>query len=354
MKKVFWLLSFFFVNTLATKAQGYCLGYDVVSVIGSEAVVQLKLQSAGPAPAPFNLGSSNFRFNYNSTGLANPTLVPIAAANSDLTTPPYDIINITQPTTSTVRFNVGLSTPNAAGTAAITSAWSNLGRIKFTVLASGATTALSFNPSFSVVFAANESTLIASGSGCPNIDVPLPIEIISFDGTKGKTNTLLTWKTANALQMNHFDVERSQDGKTFSAIGQSVKAVNTIDKMSYNLTDEKPFDGINYYRLKSVETSGKVVYSKVVSVLFGTDFTAKAFPNPFHDILTLDVKCDRIGSDMTFELINALGQQVAVQQRKATSGNLSVTFNTLELTTGSYIVRIKDADNAWQEKFVKY
>ncbi len=352
MKKVFSLLSFFFVAAFSTEAQTYCLGYDVVSVIGNEAVIQLKLQGS----STFKSGSLNLRFNYNNTGLTNPVLETISGANSVLATPsPYSDINITFPTPSTVRFNVLLASPNTGTTIATAPAWSNLGRIKFTTVGANPSTALSFNPSFTIVFTETEALpTLASGVGCPSLDVPLPIEIISFDATKGKTNTLLTWKTANALQMSHFDVERSKDGKTFASIGSPVKAVNTIDKMAYNLTDEKPFDGINYYRLKSVETSGKAVYSKVVSVLFGTDFTAKAFPNPFHDVLTLDVKSDRIGSDMTFELIDVLGQQVAVQKRKVASGNLSVTFNTLELTAGSYIVRIKDADNVWQEKFVKY
>jgi hypothetical protein len=353
MKKVFSLLSFILVGTLTTKAQTYCLGYDVVSVSSTEAVVQLKLQVPA-GDAPFNLGSSNFRFNYNSVGLANPVLVPIAPANSALTLPPYDVINITQDAT-TVRFNVLRLSALSTGTAAIPNspAWTNLGRIKFDLLAVGATTLLSFNPAFSVVYKSNEATLVTSGTGCPNLDVPLPIEIISFDGIKSKTSTLLTWETLNALQMSHFDVERSQDGKTFAPIGQAVKAVNTIDKMSYNLTDEKPLDGINYYRLKSVEGSGKIVYSKVISVLFGGNFVVNAYPNPFHDILSLDIKCDKMGSEMTFELINALGKQVAVEKRKITSGNVSHIFNTNELTTGTYILRITDAEKVWQDKFIK-
>ncbi len=352
MKKVFSLLSFCLVLALSINAQTtYCLGYDVVSVVGNEAVIQLKLQGS----AAFKLGSSNFRFNYNNTGLTSPVLEPISATNSVLVTPiPYDITNITFPTASTVRFNVGLGTATTGITIAAAPAWSNLGRIKFTTVGVSPSTMLSFNPSFSIVFTDTEALpTLASGSGCPNLDIPLPIEILSFDATKSKTSTLLTWTTVNAIQMNYFDVERSQDGKTFSPIGQSVKAVNTIDKMAYNLTDEKPFEGINYYRLKSVETSGKIVYSKVISVLFGTNFVAKAFPNPVHDILTVDVKCDRINSEMTFELMDVLGKQIAVQQRKVTGGNLSVTFNTLELANGSYIIRVKDANNVWQEKFIK-
>jgi Secretion system C-terminal sorting domain len=351
MKKIFglaWLLS---MSALAIKAQEpkYCLGYDVVSVIGTEAVIQLKLQGT----SAFNLGSSNLRFNYNSSSMSNPVLEPIAPSNSVLTTPsPYTVINITVVPPST-RFNIELSSPFTGVPIAVSPAWTNIGRIKYTVMGANPTTALSFNPIITRVFKDNETTELVVGDGCPSLNVPLPIEIIGFDATKGKSNTLLTWKTVNALQMSHFDVERSKDGKTFEPIGQAVKAVNTIDQMTYKLTDEHPIEGINYYRLKSVETTGKVVYSKVISILFGGNFISKAYPNPFNDILTLDVTTDKAGSDMRFELINALGKVVAVQQRKATGGTVSITFNTLNLTIGSYILRIKDADKVWQEKFIK-
>jgi hypothetical protein len=350
MKKAFWLLSVLLLNVSIAKAQTYCLGYDVVNIATGELTIQLKIQGS----SAFNLGSHNVRFNYNTAALTTPTLVAIAPSNSNLTTPnPYSVINITFPSVSTVRFNALLSTPNTGIAVAASPSWTNLGRIKFVVTDQNGVTGISFNPSFSIVYKEDEATQVSSGSGCPNLDVTLPVEILSFDATKGKQTTLLSWKIVNALQMSHFDVERSKDGKTSEPIGQPVKAVNTIDQMTYKLTDENPFDGINYYRLKSVETTGKVAYSKVISVLFGGNFIAKAYPNPFHDMLILDVTNDKAGSDMTFELIDVLGKQVAVQQRKMPNGSVSLSFNTLGLATGSYIIRIKDAEKVWQEKFIK-
>jgi Secretion system C-terminal sorting domain len=349
MKKIFWLFAFSIVSIVTAKAQTYCLGYDVVSISATEFTVQLKLQGS----SSFKLGSHNLRFNYNSNALSSPTLVAIAPANSALNTTTYSAINLTYVSASSQRFNGLLATLNTGVTIAAAPAWTNLGRVTFTITDANQTTALSFNTSLSIVRLDDGATEIFSGSGCPNLDIALPIEIISFDATKGKSSTLLTWKTANALQMSHFDVERSKDGKTFEVIGQAVKAVNTIDQMTYKLTDERPFEGINYYRLKSVETTGKVVYSKVISVLFGGNFISKAYPNPFRDMLTLDVTTDKAGNDMTFELVDVLGKVVAVQQRKAEIGTMSITFNTLNLAAGSYILRIKDAGKVWQEKFIK-
>ena len=106
MKKLIGLIALFIGSFLTIKAQTYCLGYDVVSITATEFTLQLKLQGS----ATFKLGSSNFRFNYNSSTLSNPVLVPIDASNSALVTPsPYDIINVTQPSASTARFNILLA-----------------------------------------------------------------------------------------------------------------------------------------------------------------------------------------------------------------------------------------------------
>jgi Secretion system C-terminal sorting domain len=350
MKKIFWLLFACSILPIVTaKAQTYCLGYDAVSISATELTVQLKLQGS----SSFKLGSHNLRFNYNSNALSNPTLVAIAPANSGLNTTTYNPINLTYASASSQRFNGLLSTLNTGVTIAASPAWTNLGRVTFTITDPAQTSGISFNTALSIVRLDDGATEIFSGSGCPNLDVVLPIEIISFDATKGKTSTLLTWKTTNALQMSHFDVERSKNGKTFEPIGQAVKAINTTDQMTYKLTDEHPIEGINYYRLKSVETTGKVMYSQVISVLFGGNFISKAYPNPFRDMLTLDVTTDKTGSDMTFELMDALGKVVAIQQRKAEGGTMTITFDTSNLVAGSYILRIKDAGKVWQEKFIK-
>jgi hypothetical protein len=46
----------------------------------------------------------------------------------------------------------------------------------------------------------------------------------------------------------------------------------------YNCTDDKPEVGTLYYRLKTVESSGTVKYSKVISVQFATTNTISVYP----------------------------------------------------------------------------
>jgi Secretion system C-terminal sorting domain len=349
MKKIFWLLALCISNVLTLKAQTYCLGYDVVSIASGELTIQLKLQGS----TTFNLGSSNFRFNYNSSALSNPTLVALAPGNSVLVSPsPYLVVNVLPFNTTSARLNVLLSTPNTGVAIAANPSWTNIGRVKFTITDPNQTTGISFNPAFSPVYKDDEVTQISSGSGCPNLDVPLPIEILSFDAVKSNKKTLLNWATANALQMSHFEVEKSRDGKVFEQIGQ-VKAINTIDPIKYKLIDEHPYEGVNYYRLKSVETSGKAAYSKIISIILSGKLQAKIYPNPIESDLNIDVVSDKSDSEIMVELIDVVGKIIEVQKRKTTSGASTITVDTHNLLSGSYIVRITNDDNVIQHKIVK-
>jgi Secretion system C-terminal sorting domain len=349
MKKIFYIFSLLLINVLALNAQTtYCLGYDVVSNTSGVLTIQLKLQGS----TSFKLGSHNLRFNYNSTALSSPTLVPIAPVNSDLTTVLYNPINLTYASSNSQRFNGLLSTLNTGVTIAASPSWTNLGRVNFTIDNPAQTTGISFNPSFSLVRLDDGNTAILSGSGCPNLDVPLPIEILNFDAVKSNNKIVLNWATANALQMSHFEVEKSKDGKAFERIGQ-VKAINTIDPTNYKLIDEHPYEGVNYYRLKSVETSGKVAYSKIISIILSGKLLAKIYPNPIESDLNIDVVSDKNNSEVMVELIDVVGKIVDVQKRKITSGTSNITFDTDNLISGTYIVRITNDDNVVQHKIVK-
>jgi Secretion system C-terminal sorting domain len=349
MKKLFCLLAFCMMNMLTSKAQTYCLGYDVVSIASGELTIQLKLQGS----TAFNLGSSNFRFNYNSSALSNPTLVALAPANSVLLTPsPYLVVNVLPFNTTSARLNVLLSTPGTGVMIAANPSWTNLGRVKFTITDVNQTTGISFNTAFSPVYKDDEVTQIFSGVGCPNLDVPLPIDILSFDAVKKNNKIVLNWETANALQMSHFEVEKSKDGKAFERIGQ-VKAINTIDPTNYKLIDEHPYEGINYFRLKSVESSGKIAYSKIISIILSGKLLVKTYPNPIESDLNIEITSDKSNSDVIVELIDVVGKLIEVQKIKTTSGTSTITFDTHDLISGSYIVRITNDDNVMQHKIVK-
>ncbi len=76
-------------------------------------------------------------------------------------------------------------------------------------------------------------------------------------------------------------MERSVNGKDFSSISKQNATSNQNDRADYTSFDANSANGVSYYRIKAVETTGKIVYSKILSVNPGKSATGlKLYPNP--------------------------------------------------------------------------
>ena len=62
---------------------------------------------------------------------------------------------------------------------------------------------------------------------------PLPVEMISFDAVlMNPESARLDWKTATEINNDHFDIERSEDGKSFSKVGE-IKGNGTTKSVNF-------------------------------------------------------------------------------------------------------------------------
>lgn len=111
---------------------------------------------------------------------------------------------------------------------------------------------------------------------------PLPIELISFSATKNNKVVDVKWETATEINNDYYLVEKSKNGADFEPLGQVKGAGNSVSKINYSIVDEKPFDGVSYYRLKQVDFNETFSYSKIVFVDFSSvkDFSFEVYPNP--------------------------------------------------------------------------
>ncbi|MEM9931667.1 MAG: hypothetical protein AAF840_17810, partial [Bacteroidota bacterium] len=60
---------------------------------------------------------------------------------------------------------------------------------------------------------------------------------------------------------DYFTVERSQDGRQFTSIGQVPVSTNA----RYNFRDETPLPGLSFYRVQQTDFDGRFSYSRTVS-----------------------------------------------------------------------------------------
>src|SRR5690606_24120367 len=86
---------------------------------------------------------------------------------------------------------------------------------------------------------------------------PLSINFVALNATKYAAAVALTWSVADEKGTRYYEVEKSADGKSFARIA----LVAAEGKTEYRFTDDAPFTGNNYYRIKAVARSSRGVYS---------------------------------------------------------------------------------------------
>jgi parallel beta-helix repeat protein len=175
----------------------------------------------------------------------------------------------------------------------------------------------------------------------------VPVELIEFKGDPSVSGTLLTWKTATEINTTHFDIERSNDGKSFERIG-TTKAQGS--RSTYQFIDEKQLNGSTYYRLKINDLDGKITFSNTVNVSTVGKSKVKIYPSVSNGNLTVE-------GAKSFEIINAFGQ-VVLSETDAIQPQLrgieAASFTIHHLKSGIYIVHgVDTAGGLFVEKIVK-
>lgn len=98
--------------------------------------------------------------------------------------------------------------------------------------------------------------------------LPLPIELTSIEAVTMAKSIMVKWTTASEEANDFMAVERSVDGNNFAEIGRVDGAGFSQLTQDYELEDQAPVVGTNYYRLRQVDYDGSVTYSEVVAADF--------------------------------------------------------------------------------------
>jgi Secretion system C-terminal sorting domain len=174
-------------------------------------------------------------------------------------------------------------------------------------------------------------------------NVVLANELTSFNASKQNNQVNLSWLTATEKANESFSIERSKDGKNFSAIGQMKGAINSTVSKEYAFTDATPLKGINYYRLKSTEIGGKTSYSNVVSVsLMDKNNKTFVYPNPVAQT-ALRMEHEAIADgDLSIRIMDITGRVVQSEKRAVSNGSNIISLEVNNLASGQYIIAVDE------------
>jgi hypothetical protein len=130
--------------------------------------------------------------------------------------------------------------------------------------------------------AGNLSVNWVIGTLVPSTISPLPVRLISFKGRLTSAgNALLEWKTAQEVNNQGFEVQKSVDGKIYLPIGWVDGGVNHEEEKMYYFTDND-LKTTSYYRLKQIDLDGTYTLSRIASVIPEMESLERlvAYPNP--------------------------------------------------------------------------
>ena len=169
-----------------------------------------------------------------------------------------------------------------------------------------------------------------------------PVTLTSFAAHHKGSGVSIDWSTSQELNNSYFQVERSADGSTnWSVIATVMGAGNSQVVNNYNSYDAAPLSGVNYYRLKQVDTDGKYTYSNTVAVKMDLQKMAvSVLANPFYNTLSVNF-VSSTSQMVTARLVDITGKQIGVEKWSLNSGTTKKDFSNVSgLQHGMYILSI--------------
>jgi hypothetical protein len=189
----------------------------------------------------------------------------------------------------------------------------------------------------------------------PTGQIPVPVELVDFTARTVGQRVALTWETAVEVNTAAFIIQRSTDGIHFDDLLQ-VTARNSAQGGTYEVYDEQPWRGTNYYRLVEIEGSGnrQNLGVRVVTVENGSVRYALQ-PNPVDGkrlLLSASAGLEAIESIEIYDAAGRLARRMLQPAVPAGSANqLEIDVETLP--RGVFWLRVMQQGQAETVKFVR-
>ncbi len=168
----------------------------------------------------------------------------------------------------------------------------------------------------------------------------LPVNLLVFAGKQHNEKVDLNWTTAQELNNDRFEIERSTDGLLYERIGTVFsKQNNSQTAVDYFYQDLFARKGINFYRLKQIDIDGNFSYSNIIAVNIDPTLLTvlKLSPNPADNYI--NVSCNSAVAEMiTCKIYSSGGREVMNASQYFREGVSIVRLNISNLPAGTYFL----------------
>jgi hypothetical protein len=169
----------------------------------------------------------------------------------------------------------------------------------------------------------------------------LPVTLEYFKAAQTDNVNKLNWKVNCTSAKVTFEIERSDDGRSFSVIG-TLSADRLRCSQPFDIDDQHAPAGINYYRIKIIDENGKFYYSNIITLInkaVGFEL-GRISPNPVTNENAVLKVTSGEKTNTTISISDISGKISITQTAVLIPGINQVQLNTRNLAAGTYIVTV--------------
>jgi hypothetical protein len=172
----------------------------------------------------------------------------------------------------------------------------------------------------------------------------LPVTLVTWSASALSADVaLLKWQTTDAVNFDHFIVERSTDGTSFQDVHTIQAATgNSGAPQEYSYTDQYAYNGFLYYRLNMVDKDGTSTYSNIISISLHANPLTRIYPTVVENGMFF-VESTQSIQQARLELFNMNGQRIQETDWSVLQGQQQVSIGGSQsgkLPAGAYIARL--------------
>ncbi len=181
----------------------------------------------------------------------------------------------------------------------------------------------------------------------------LPVALLDFTAEPVENQFIrLSWTTTIEINNDHFVIERSMDGVSFTEIGEQSGHGTTTETRSYDFNDYNVTPSISYYyRLRQIDYDGHSELSPVVSAMLKKNLTTVVVINdPYENYFTIIVQ-GYSEKSVVVSIVDMLGKGTS----ETIGSHSPVTIIRREFTgsVGIYLVRVDIENKTYNFKLLK-
>lgn len=182
--------------------------------------------------------------------------------------------------------------------------------------------------------------------------IPTPVKFSNVKAYAEGNGIRIDWSNLTETDVNNYTVERSASSQ-FADLGSVNASRNDGGKASYTYLDAAPLSGISFYRIRSEEYNGKVLYSAIVKVdTRGGATDVVLYPNPTSgDVISIQATALNKGL-YTIQVFNTSGQRVLTQSLNHPGGFVTQTIQLPALQPGLYSLQLSGGATRISKSFI--